>query len=81
MLQSLCNQQAELLGNLEKQKDAILANFEAYKLEQEKALKDIKRKAAEQEAESEAMVEKSKELIGQLRWALQVQENLRVDNK
>jgi hypothetical protein len=77
MLQSLCEQQAEQMRALEKEKDGISAAFEAYKKEQEALLKDIKQKATARESENEETLAESRRVLGQLRWALGVKKNVR----
>jgi chromosome segregation ATPase len=70
LLYSLCEQQAEKLNQLELEKDGICEAFEAYKEQQEDALKRIKSKAAAQEKENEEILEESKRVLRELRWAL-----------
>jgi hypothetical protein len=77
MLQSLCEQQAEQMRALEKEKDNINAAFEAYKKEQEALLKDIKQKATARESENEETLAESRRVLGELRWALGVKKNVR----
>lgn len=77
MLQGLCDQQAELLESLEREKQGILAAFDAYKTEQETSLRDIKERAREQEAANEETLKKSQRVLGELRWALAVKENVK----
>lgn len=70
MLQGLCDQQAEQLTTLQAEKEAIERKFEEYKLEQERMLKDIKAAAISQTEENEAKVQETQEVLGQLKWAL-----------
>lgn len=75
MLQGLCDQQAEQLTILQAEKEAIEQKFEEYKLEQEKALKDIMDKAKSQVEENEAKLQETQEVLGQLKWALNLEKN------
>jgi hypothetical protein len=77
MLKSLSDQQAEQLQALSKEKDGIFAALEAYKAEQEFRLKDIKETAAAREKENDKLLEQSKKLLGELKWALAVKENVK----
>jgi chromosome segregation ATPase len=80
-LRGVCEQQREMLMDLESKKDAIGKAFEAYKQEQEDGLRDIKAKAAEQEARNEAAIEETLEVLGKLKWALNVEKNVNFDRK
>lgn len=75
-LRDLCDQQDGNIKELREQKEAIAAQFERYKAEQEAALKDIKTRAAQREEEQEQMVRESKEVLGKLKWALKVKETV-----
>ncbi|KAK4193381.1 hypothetical protein QBC35DRAFT_104222 [Podospora australis] len=75
-LHQLCDQQDANIRELQRQKEAIGAHFEAYKREQELALKDIKTKAAEREAEQERIIEESKAVLAKLKWSLSVKDNV-----
>lgn len=77
MLKSLSDQQAEQLQTLVKEKDVIFAALEAYKAEQEFRLKDIKETAAAREKENDKLLEQSRKLLGDLKWALAVKENVK----
>jgi hypothetical protein len=77
MLQGLCDQQAAQLEALAREKENIAAHFEAYKREQEDALRAIKTRAIEQERANEKIVEESKKVLGELKWALAVKDNVR----
>lgn len=77
MLQGLCDQQAEQLDVLVKQKAEVAAHFEAYKREQEDALRAIKDRAAEQERANEAALEETQRVLGELKWALGVKRNVK----
>ena len=77
MLQSLCEQQKEELGRLRVEKDGIGMAFERYKMEQEEQLKDIRSNARRTERENEKMLEESRKVLGDLKWALGVQKNIR----
>jgi len=80
-LREVCEQQREMLVDLESKKDAIGKAFVAYKQEQEDGLRDIKAKAAEQEARNEAAIEETLEVLGKLKWALNVEKNVNLDRK
>ncbi|KAI2607070.1 uncharacterized protein GGS25DRAFT_317453 [Hypoxylon fragiforme] len=77
VLRDLCDQQDGNIRDLQKQKDDIVQQFEAYKREQEQALRDIKKMAREREEEQERTLEESKRVLGQLRWALNVKKNVK----
>ncbi|KAI1776644.1 hypothetical protein F4818DRAFT_355398 [Hypoxylon cercidicola] len=77
VLRDLCDQQDGNIRDLRKQKEDITRQFEAYKLQQEQALKDIKRTAREREEEQERTLEEAKLVLGQLKWALNVKENVK----
>jgi len=75
MLQGLCDQQAELLGSLERQKQGIEMAFENYKREQEESLRGIKERARQQEVSNEAALLETHRVLGELKWALGVKKN------
>lgn len=75
-LRDLCDQQDGNIRDLRRQKDDIAARFERYKAEQEAALRAIKSKAAQREAEQERIIRESKEVLDKLRWALNVKQNV-----
>jgi chromosome segregation ATPase len=77
MLKSLCDQQAEQLRLLELEKQGINDAFEAYKKQQEDMLKDIKTKAAAQEKDNEEILKESRRVLGELKWALGVNKNVK----
>lgn len=77
MLQGLCDQQAEQLDELVKQKLEIAKHFEAYKREQEDALRAIKERAAEQERANDVALEETQRVLGELKWALGVKRNVK----
>ncbi|KAI1852362.1 hypothetical protein JX266_002540 [Neoarthrinium moseri] len=76
-LRDLCDQQDGNIRDLKRQKDEIGAQFEAYKREQEEALKTIKTAARQREEEQLRTIEETKSVLGQLRWALKVKENVK----
>ena len=76
-LQGLCDQQAEQLDELVKQKLEISAHFEAYKREQEEALRAIKERAVKQERANELALEETQRVLGELKWALGVKRNVK----
>jgi chromosome segregation ATPase len=76
-LREVCDQQDGNIRELTRQKEEIARQFEAYKAEQEAALRDIKRTAKLREDEQERVIGESKEVLNQLRWALGVKENVR----
>lgn len=77
VLRDLCDQQDGNIRDLQRQKEEIARQFEAYKREQEQALKDIKRTACEREEEQERTLGEAKQVLGQLKWALKVKENVK----
>lgn len=77
MLQGLCDQQAEQMEELVQQKLKIAAHFEAYKAEQEDALRAIKTRALEQERANELALKETKKVLGSLKWALGVKRNVK----
>ncbi|KAI0007065.1 hypothetical protein F4779DRAFT_526198 [Xylariaceae sp. FL0662B] len=77
ILRDLCDQQDGNIRDLKRQKDEIARKFEAYKREQEQALENIKREALEREEEQARTINESKRVLGQLRWALKVKQNVR----
>lgn len=77
VLRDLCDQQDGNIRDLQRQKDEIAQQFEAYKREQEQALKDIKRTAREREEEQERTLDEAKQVLGQLKWALNVKQNVK----
>lgn len=76
-LRELCDQQDGNIKDLKRQKDEIGAHFESYKRAQETALGDIKKNARQREEDQVKTIEEAKRVLGQLRWALQVKENVR----
>ena len=77
MLQELCDQQAEQLDVLAQQKADIAAHFEAYRKEQEDALRAIKERAVAQERANELALEETQRVLGELKWALGVKWNVK----
>jgi len=77
MLQGLCDQQAEQLTSLQAEKEAIESKFEEYKREQEHALRDIKAAAKSQQDKAESKLQEAEEVLGQLKWALNVKKNVK----
>ncbi len=75
-LRDLCDQQDGNIRLLWQQKEAIARQFEAYKQEQEDALRDIKTNAARREAEQEKTLAEAREALDKLRWALNVKKNI-----
>ena len=76
-LRDLCDQQDGNIRDLIRQKDEISRAFEDYKRQQETMLKDIKEHAREREEEQARNIEESKRVLGQLRWALNVKQNVK----
>lgn len=74
-LQSLCDQQDEQLKVTEKYNRAIWEQFEAYKMEKEEGLREVKEKLKAQERKNEQMIEEGQALLSQVRFALVLQEN------
>lgn len=75
-LKELCDQQDGSIKELVRQKEAIAAQFEAYKREQEDWLRDVKVNAKAREEEQEGMLEETRETLAKLKWALNVKENV-----
>lgn len=71
-LRELCDQQDTNIKELLQQKEALLQRFEAYKKEQEDALRNIKSTAAEREAQQTQMLSEAKEVVDKLKWVLNV---------
>lgn len=76
-LRDLCDQQDGNIRDLKRQKDGIGRQFEEYKKEQEAALHHIKTSAQAREEEQERTIEETKQVLGELRWALNVKKNVR----
>ncbi|KAI0889278.1 uncharacterized protein GGS22DRAFT_69486 [Annulohypoxylon maeteangense] len=77
VLRDLCDQQDGNIRDLQRQKDEIARQFEAYKREQEQALKSIKTKARDREDEQQRSLEEAKRVLGQLKWALNVKQTVK----
>jgi hypothetical protein len=77
MLQGLCDQQAEQLTALQKEKEGIYLAFENYKKEQEDGLRAIKERARLQEEKNEEILMESQRVLGELKWALGVKKNVK----
>lgn len=75
-LRELCDQQDGNIRDLRRQKEEISQRFDAYRSEQEEALRGIKTAAGEREAEQERMLGEAKEVLDKLKWALSVRENV-----
>ncbi|PQE07052.1 hypothetical protein CJF30_00009473 [Rutstroemia sp. NJR-2017a BBW] len=77
MLQQLCEQQAEQLKGLQREKDDIASCFENYKREQEESLVSIKDMAKKQEKANEETLAETQNVLGELKWALNVKKNVK----
>jgi hypothetical protein len=75
-LRELCDQQDGNIRALRQQKEAITTQYEAYRAEQEEALRSIKTKARKREQEQEWTLKETKEVLDKLRWALNVKNNI-----
>lgn len=75
-LRDLCDQQDTNIKELLQQKEALWQRFEAYKKEQEDALRNIKTTAAEREAQQTQMLSEAKEVTDKLKWALNVKNKI-----
>ncbi|ORY62220.1 uncharacterized protein BCR38DRAFT_303749, partial [Pseudomassariella vexata] len=75
-LRELCDQQESNIRDLKRQKDDIGQQFENYKREQEDALRYIKTKADERETLQERTLAESQKVLGELKWALNVNKNV-----
>jgi DNA repair exonuclease SbcCD ATPase subunit len=78
-LNNLCEQQNEQLKKLVKEKEAIQQHFDEYKTFQEESLAKIKADTAVMEAHNIAITKTATETLGELRWALAVNKNLRAE--
>ncbi|TVY48131.1 hypothetical protein LOCC1_G001911 [Lachnellula occidentalis] len=78
-LQGLCEQQREMLVDLQGKKELIGQAFEDYKQEQEDGLKAIKDKSRDQEERNEAAIKETLEALGTLKWAINVNKNVNFD--
>jgi len=72
VLRDLCDQQDGNIRDLQRQKDEISRKFEAYKREQEEALRAIKENARKREEEQQKTLDEAKQVLDKLKWALQV---------
>ncbi|GAP84755.1 hypothetical protein SAMD00023353_0800610 [Rosellinia necatrix] len=77
VLRDLCDQQDVNIRDLRVQRDEISKQFESYKREQEEALRAIKENARKREEEQLRTIEETKQVLGQLRWALNVKRNVK----
>ncbi|KAI1755303.1 hypothetical protein F4782DRAFT_443839 [Xylaria castorea] len=77
VLRDLCDQQDVNIRDLRGQRDDINQKFEAYKREQEEALRAIKENARKREEEQLRTIEETKQVLGQLKWALNVKRNVK----
>ncbi|TGJ87641.1 hypothetical protein E0Z10_g1108 [Xylaria hypoxylon] len=77
VLRDLCDQQDGNIRDLRRQRDEISQKFEAYKREQEAALRGIKENARKREEEQLMMIEETKQVLGKLKWALNVKQNVK----
>ncbi|KAL2113493.1 hypothetical protein VUR80DRAFT_3655 [Thermomyces stellatus] len=75
-LRELCDQQDGSIKELVRQKEAIAAQFEAYKQAQEDWLRDVKANARAREEEQERILEETRETLAKLKWALNVKQNV-----
>lgn len=75
-LNSICDQQDQNIRKITGEKEAIERQHEAYKAEQERALKDIKTNGKRREEEQEAMLEDCRETLNKLKWALNVKNTI-----
>lgn len=75
-LRDLCDQQDTNIKELLQQKEALWQRFEAYKKEQEDALRNIKSTATEREAQQTQMLSEAKEVVDKLKWALNVKNKI-----
>ncbi|KAI8956178.1 hypothetical protein F4801DRAFT_4765 [Xylaria longipes] len=77
VLRDLCDQQDVNIRDLRGQRDEISQKFDAYKREQEEALRAIKENARKREEEQLRTIEETKQVLGQLKWALNVKRNVK----
>ncbi|KAI0402045.1 hypothetical protein F4802DRAFT_388074 [Xylaria palmicola] len=77
VLRDLCDQQDVNIRDLRGQRDEIIQKFEAYKREQEEALRTIKENAHNREEEQLRTIQETKQVLGQLKWALNVKRNVK----
>ncbi len=76
-LQEFCEQQAAQLTALQSEKQNIAQAFEDYKKSQEDLLRNIKERARRSDEAAEAALEDTRKVLGQLKWALNVKENVK----
>lgn len=75
-LRDLCDQQDTNIKQLLQQKETLQRKFDAYKKEQEDALRNIKTTAAEREAQQTQMLKEAKEVVDKLKWVLNVKNKI-----
>lgn len=76
-LRDLCDQQDGNIRDLIRQKEEITKAFEEYKRQQDGLLKGIKERALEREDEQTRTIEETKQVLAQLKWALNVKKNVK----
>ncbi|KAK7757732.1 mother-specific HO expression [Diatrype stigma] len=76
-LRDLCDQQDGNIRDLIRQKDEIARAFDDYKRQQDAMLKGIKESARGREEEQARTIEETKRVLGQLKWALNVKQNVK----
>lgn len=77
MLQGLCEQQAKELAKLRAEKEGISEAFEKYKRIQDEGLAGTKNKLLKQERDNDVILKESARVLGELKWALNVKQNVR----
>ncbi|KAG0647970.1 hypothetical protein D0Z07_5687 [Hyphodiscus hymeniophilus] len=77
LLETLCQQHDARFETFMKDREHLMAVHEAYKAEQEEALRDIKTKAVEQGPKNDQVLDESQRVLGELKWALNLRENVR----
>lgn len=77
VLRDLCDQQDVNIRDLKDQRDDISQKFETYKREQEEALRAIKENARKREEDQLRTIEETKQVLGKLKWALNVKRNVK----
>lgn len=76
-LRDLCDQQDSNIRELRRDRDSIARLFADYKRTQELDLCDIKAEARRREEEQERLLDESRDALAKLRWALNVNKNVR----
>lgn len=74
-LYELIDSQNKHIALMNENYQAVVQHHDAYRKEQEADMSGIKTKAREQLSKNEGQIEESAEVLGRLKWALQIQED------